>query len=190
MRVCVPYDREGKGLRFHGVSEAVSASERFCTTMQRFVVTVITLAAVMLAVSCAAMTKKRWANYANPKFGTSANIPPTSSRCSMRRRRMATDNASTPRTAAPSSRSTARGTTNAKSYVENYVDVSGAAITYRQITDHLFVASGTEEREDLYQRCYFLTHPDAVVHCFSISYPEQEKTEWDKIVSRLSRSLR
>ena len=169
----------------------MSASERFCTTMQRFGVTVITLAAVILAVSCAAMAKDRWANYANPRFGTSAEYPAD----------LFTVLDAPPENGDGQRFHTADGRAELaiygawnddtpKSYVENYVDVSGAAITYRQITDHFFVASGTKDGKIFYQRCNFLTHPDAVVHCFSISYPEQEKTEWDKIVSRLSRSLR
>ena len=77
-----------------------------------------------------------------------------------------------------------------KSYVENYVEVAGAGVTYKHITDHFFVATGTKDGKIFYQRCNFLTRPNPMVHCFSISYPEQEKAEWDKIVSHLSRSLR
>jgi hypothetical protein len=171
----------------------VSASERFCKTMQRFGVTVITIAALMLVVPCAAMAKEPWANYANPRFGASADYP---------------DDVFTVLDAPPENGDGQRfhtadgraelsiwGAWNAdgdtpKSYVENYVEESGAGITYRQITDRFFVASGTKDGKIFYQRCNFLTRPDAMVHCFEMRYPEQEKEKWDAIVSRVSRSLR
>jgi hypothetical protein len=161
--------------------------------MQRFGLTVITLTILALAFTCAAMAKDRWATYANPRFGTSADYP--------------TD-IFTVLDAPPENGDGQRfhtvdgraelaiyGAWNAnddtpKSYVEAIVDVSGAGVTYKQITDHFFVASGVKDGKIFYERCNFLTHPDAVLHCFHISYPEQEKAAWDAIVSRLSSSLR
>jgi hypothetical protein len=171
----------------------VSAIRRFGTKMHRFGLTAIALAALTLAVTTAAVAKERWENYANPKFGASADYP--ADLFTVLDPPPEIEDGQSFHTADGRAELSIYGAWNAnddtpKSYVENYVEESGAGISYRQITDHFFVVSGTKDGKIFYQRCNFLTHPDAVVHCFSISYPEQQKEAWDKIVSRVSGSLR
>jgi hypothetical protein len=160
--------------------------------MRRFGLTVIA-AALTLAAATTATAKERWETYANPRFGTSADYPADL----FTQLDAPPDNGDGQRfhTADGSAELAIYGAWNAdndtpKSYVENYVEEDGAGISYRQITDRFFVVSGTKDGKIFYQRCNFLTQPDAVVHCFEISYPEQEKEKWDAIVARVSRSLR
>jgi hypothetical protein len=77
-----------------------------------------------------------------------------------------------------------------ETYVDNYADLAGASVTYKRVTHRFYVISGTREGKIFYDRCNFSPDPGGIIDCLSISYPEQEKTEWNPIVSRLSRSLR
>lgn len=167
--------------------------KRSCEPMNRFGFKLITLAILALAFTCAAMAKERWTTYSNPRFGTSAEYP--ADLFSVLDAPPENGDGQRFHTADGRAELAIYGAWNAnedtpKSYVETIVDVAGAGVTYKQITDHFFVASGTKDGKIFYERCNFLTRPDAVMHCFHISYPAHEKTEWDKIVSRLSRSLR
>jgi hypothetical protein len=161
--------------------------------MNRFGAKIITIVMLTFASNCTSVAKERWATYANPRFGTTADYPAD----------LFTvldpppENGDGQRFHTPDGRADltiygawSEAGDTPKSYVDEFVDASGAGVTYRQITDHFFVASGMREGKIFYERCNLLAHPEAVVHCFSISYPQQEKTEWDPIVSRLSSSLR
>jgi hypothetical protein len=161
--------------------------------MNSFGLKVIAIVTLTFASNCASVAKERWATYTNPRFGTTADYPAD----------LFTVLDPPPENGDGQGFQTTDGRAHLliygawnvegdtpKSYVDNYVDVRGASVTYKQITEHFFVASGMREGKVFYDRCNFSAHPDAVIHCFSISYPEQEKTEWNSIVSRLSRSLR
>ena len=104
---------------------------------------------------------------------------------------MATACACTPPTSAP--RSIIYGAYNADndtpaSYVERLVDKKG--ITYKKIAKTYYAASGVRGADIFYERCNFRKGDMAAIDCFEITYPAREKTAWDAIVTRISKSLR
>lgn len=60
-------------------------------------------------------------------------------------------------------------------------------IVYRRVTDRFFVVSSYRNNIIFYNRCNFI---DRSAHCVLINYPAREKRQWDRIVTRLSLSLR
>jgi hypothetical protein len=48
------------------------------------------------------------------------------------------------------------------------------------------------ERDGLiyYSRCNFSGSSTDTIHCFDLVYPQEEKTAWDPVVTRISLSLR
>ena len=111
-----------------------------------------------LAVTTAAVAKERWENYAKSKIWHECGL----SRRPLHRLDAPPDNGDGQRfhTADGRAELAIYGAWKAnddtpKSYVENYVEESGAGITYRQITDHFFVVSGTKDGKIFYQRCNF-----------------------------------
>jgi hypothetical protein len=61
--------------------------------------------------------------------------------------------------------------------------------TYVRTTRKFFVASGVREGTIFYRRCNFAAGSDRL-SCFQIDYPQDEKRAWDRIVTRISLSLR
>ena len=64
---------------------------------------------------------------------------------------------------------------------------NGAVVTYRRVTRRFFVASGFDGDNIFYDRCNFISHSEKCVH---IEYPKRDIRAWDKIVTRISLSLR
>ena len=64
---------------------------------------------------------------------------------------------------------------------------NGAVVTYRRVTRRFFVASGFEGDNVFYDRCNFTGPSEKCVH---IEYPKKDIRSWDKIVTRISLSLR
>jgi hypothetical protein len=64
---------------------------------------------------------------------------------------------------------------------------NGAVVTYRRATRRFFVASGFEGDNIFYDRCNFSGSSEKCVH---IEYPKKDIRAWDKIVTRISLSLR
>jgi hypothetical protein len=42
----------------------------------------------------------------------------------------------------------------------------------------------------LYSRCNFSSRALRAIHCFDLTYPQEEKRAWDAVVTRISLSLR
>jgi hypothetical protein len=63
------------------------------------------------------------------------------------------------------------------------------AVDYKRVTSDFFAISGISEGRIYYSRCNF-SRSGGTVHCFDLKYPAQQKTAWDGIVTRMSRSLR
>jgi hypothetical protein len=59
-------------------------------------------------------------------------------------------------------------------------------ITYKRITSRFFVVSSFRQRTIWYDRCNFAGR---FINCVLINYPEEEKRQWDEIVTRISKSL-
>jgi len=75
-----------------------------------------------------------------------------------------------------------------KSYLETLVDQQG--ITYKHSTTNFFVASGIRNGSIFYQRCNFTQGGNGIIDCIHLTYPAENKSTWDPIVTRISRSLR
>lgn len=64
-----------------------------------------------------------------------------------------------------------------------------AAVAYERITRDFFAVSGVTDGMIFYSRCN-VSPAGGTLHCFDVRYPAGEKTAWDAIVTRMSRSLR
>lgn len=73
-----------------------------------------------------------------------------------------------------------------RSYLRKFLKVDPAKIDYRRVTDRFFAVSGVRDGEVYYSRCNF----GSAIHCIYMSYPEREVRAWDRIVTRVSLSLR
>ena len=62
-------------------------------------------------------------------------------------------------------------------------------VSYRRITPTFFVLSGIRRGTIFYRRCN-MSGNGLRLACFDIAYPQTERRQWDKIVTRMSRSLR
>jgi len=60
-------------------------------------------------------------------------------------------------------------------------------IIYKHITPRFFVVSSVKRGAIWYNRCNFYGH---YVHCVLINYPAAEKRQWDRVVTRISNTLR
>jgi hypothetical protein len=76
------------------------------------------------------------------------------------------------------------------SYLRNNLRVARAALGYERVTRSFFAISSTREGVVYYSRCNFSAHAGGALHCFDLTYPQQEERAWDAIVTRISRSLR
>lgn len=154
------------------------------------IVTAILLACAFSNVGAA---NERWATYANPRFGTTADYP--AGLFTVLDPPPENGDGQGFRTADGRAKLSIYGAWNVQrdtpqTYVTNYVDMTGASVTYKRVTDRFYVISGKREGNIFYDRCNFSTDPEGIINCFSINYPEHEKAAWERIVSRLSSSLR
>jgi hypothetical protein len=72
------------------------------------------------------------------------------------------------------------------SYLEKHLVVNPASITYRRVTARFFALSSVRGDRIYYSRCNFRN----AIHCLYVEYPKSEKIAWDRIVTRMSLSLR
>jgi hypothetical protein len=71
-------------------------------------------------------------------------------------------------------------------YLSHRLKVPRANIKYQKVTPRFFVLSSSRNGFIYYSRCNFARR----IHCIYMTYPEQEKRAWDRIVTRVSNSLR
>ena len=62
-----------------------------------------------------------------------------------------------------------------------------SGIIYKRVTPKFFVVSSIKRDKIWYDRCNFSR---GYVHCVLINYPAAEKRQWDRVVTRVSHSLR
>jgi hypothetical protein len=74
-------------------------------------------------------------------------------------------------------------------YLARIVRTEQGRFTYVRTTPRFFVASGTLDGMIFYRRCNFFRSADQRVSCLQLDYPQQEKRDWDRIVTRISASL-
>ena len=156
------------------------------------VVVALSIAAALLcALSLTSFAEERWRTYTNPRFGTTADYP--ADLFTVADPPPENDDGQGFRTTDGRAQLSIYGSWNVDSntpqtYVSNYVDSAG--VTYKRVTDRFYVVSGIRDGKIFYDRCNFLFDPHGIIDCISISYPQAERSEWNSIVSRLSKSLR
>ena len=62
-----------------------------------------------------------------------------------------------------------------------------AGITYKRVTSDFFVVSSIRDDRIWYNRC---NRGRDTMNCVLINYPAAEKRQWDRVVTRISRTLR
>ena len=150
----------------------------------------VLLAAIVAGAAGVAAAQARWATCANPRFGTTADYPvdlftkrdPPPENGDGRSFRTADDRA---QLAIYGSHNVENDTP--ASYLEKYVEREG--VTYKRMTQSYYVISGLRDGNIFYDRCNFRPGGN-VIDCFILTYPAREKTAWDPIATRISRSLR
>jgi len=75
-------------------------------------------------------------------------------------------------------------------YVRENFKVPRKTIDYKRVTRTFFAISAVHEGDIYYSRCNFSRGSGSGIHCFDLKYPRREKRAWDRIVTRISRSLR
>ena len=75
------------------------------------------------------------------------------------------------------------------SYLRKNFAFPRAAVTYERVTRDFFAVSGVRENMIFYSRCN-VSPAGGTLHCFDLQFPATERTAWDAIVTRMSRSLR
>ena len=72
------------------------------------------------------------------------------------------------------------------SYLAKNLIVSPESLSYRRVTNRYFVMSSIRNERIFYSRCNFAIG----IHCIFLEYPQAEKLAWDRIVTRISNTLR
>ncbi len=62
-------------------------------------------------------------------------------------------------------------------------------LDYERVTRSFFAISMERDGTIFYSRCNFSARR-SIIHCFDLVYPQGEKKAWDRVVTRLSLSLR
>jgi hypothetical protein len=146
---------------------------------------------LLLAFGASALAQTHWATYENARFGTTADYPADL----FTKRDPPPENGDGVRMHSADDRATLTiyGHYNVEndtpaSYFQRLVDSD--RVTYKRIKRTYYVASGVRGDKIYYERCNFRKGDMATVDCFEISYPAAEKSRWDAIVIRISKSLR
>jgi hypothetical protein len=134
-------------------------------------------------------TQDKWAMYMNPRFGTIVDYP--ASVFTVRDAPPDNGDGQSFHSGDGHAQLSVYGAYNAEGDTpQRYLDkLADKDVTYRRATAHYYVMSGTRNGELFYERCNFQPRGD-VIGCFFVSYPAQDKTAWDPIVTRLGKSLR
>ena len=75
-------------------------------------------------------------------------------------------------------------------YLRHNLRVDRSALDYERIARSFFAISLERDGVILYSRCNFSSRVRAAIHCFDLTYPQEEKRSWDGVVTRISLSLR
>jgi len=79
---------------------------------------------------------------------------------------------------------------NPASYLRHNLRMDRAALDYVRIARSFFAISSERDGIILYSRCNFSSRAIRAIHCFDLTYPQEEKRAWDAVVTRISLSLR
>jgi hypothetical protein len=140
-----------------------------------------------LLLSPAAHAQTQWATYTNVRFAFAVDYPRD-----IFQSYTEADNSdgATFKTNAPGVELRAYGSYNIgskspRAYVTGYY--AGKTLSYSSVKRDSYVVSGTKDGVIFYDRCNFTG--DRVL-CVNLVYPAAQKDKWDKIIARVSRSLR
>ena len=75
-------------------------------------------------------------------------------------------------------------------YLQHNLRVDRSALDYERIARSFFAISLERDGVILYSRCNFSAGARAAIHCFDLTYPQEEKRSWDAVVTRICLSLR
>jgi hypothetical protein len=75
-------------------------------------------------------------------------------------------------------------------YLKHNLRVDRSGLNYARIARSFFAISSERKGVILYSRCNFSGHARGAIHCFDLTYPQEEKRSWDAVVTRISLSLR
>jgi hypothetical protein len=75
-------------------------------------------------------------------------------------------------------------------FIRSKLKFPPSEIEYRRVTDHFLVISGIREGHIFYTRCNFPVGSRGPLHCIHLAYKKDEKQDWDRIVTRVSLTLR
>ena len=151
----------------------------------------IGLSATFVAVACAsAFAQERWAEYADSR-GTRVEYPQDlfsvrkesidggqvlSTRDGRARLHMySMDN---PKALAP------------RAFMRTHFRAPRSTLTYDRVARNFFAVSARRDGMIVYLRCNFSSARGGTLHCVDIRYPASEKRAWDRVVTRISRSVR
>lgn len=76
-----------------------------------------------------------------------------------------------------------------RSYLGHHLIVRREEMDYRRVTDRFFAVSGIKDGLTFYSRCNF-SGGRGTMHCIYLAYPQSETRAWDRVVTRISLSLR
>ena len=113
-----------------------------------------------------------WRTFEVPEFGTRIQVP-----------------ASIFAPAGKPERGSGKGE-NPATYLRHNLRMDRAALDYVRIARSFFAISSERDGIILYSRCNFSSRARRAIHCFDLTYPQEEKRAWDAVVTRISLSLR
>ena len=76
-----------------------------------------------------------------------------------------------------------------RAYLSRHLKSDFKNLDYNRVSDRFFAVSGIVRGKTFYSRCNF-DGPRGAMHCLYLDYPAAETRAWDRVVTRMSRSLR
>jgi len=76
---------------------------------------------------------------------------------------------------------------NPTTYLRRHLRMNRSSLDYTRVARSFFAISSERGGVILYSRCNFTRR---AIHCFDLTYPQEEKRAWDAVVTRISLSLR
>lgn len=134
---------------------------------------------------------ERWTRYVDPDSGLSFDFPAHvfSLRTAQEQQRGTLFSTPDGRARILAFGTANRGGETPTEHLRATADFRSARFTYVRTGSRFFVVSGTRRGRIFYRRCNF-TRGGSWISCFHVEYPQAEKRAWDRVVTRMSRSLR
>jgi hypothetical protein len=75
-------------------------------------------------------------------------------------------------------------------FLQSEFPLPRSTLKYDRVTRSFFAVSAVRNGLIVYLRCNFSSNAGGTIHCVDVRYPVQEKQAWDRIVTRISHSVR